>query len=203
MKLIQTENCSIVYGTFQGKENQELFRCPRALDNVDLKQYINENRCFLGIEADDVHDDLHNLPGYLGYYRLYFSGGWCGRWMYADKGMSRLDCAGVDGIVEWLSVNFPKGCNYSMREFLSQYPSCSNNRYLLKPLMSEHYKIMFDTKYGNEDYPVRISERKTLHAADCEGCGKSGKQVGTQQGCSFCDRVVFDPAAKNICSGRS
>ena len=148
MKLIQTENCSIVYGTFQGKENQELFRCPRALDNVDLKQYINENRCFLGIEADDVHDDLHNLPGYLGYYRLYFSGGWCGRWMYADKGMSRLDCAGVDGIVEWLSVNFPKGCNYSMREFLSQYPSCSNNRYLLKPLMSEHYKIMFDTKYG-------------------------------------------------------
>ena len=156
MKLIQTENCSIVYGTFQGKENQELFRCPRALDNVDLKQYINENSCFLGIEADDVHDDLHNLPGYLGYYRLYFSGGWCGRWMYADKGMSRLDCAGVDGIVEWLSVNFPKGCNYSMREFLSQYPSCSNNRYLLKPLMSEHYKIMFDTKYGNEDYPVRI-----------------------------------------------
>lgn len=99
---------------------------------------------------------LHNLPGYLGYYRLYFNGGWCGRWMYADKGMSRLDCAGVDGIVEWLSVNFPKGCNYSMREFLSQYPSCSNNRYLLKPLMSEHYKIMFDTKYGNEDYPVRI-----------------------------------------------
>lgn len=154
--LIQTEKCSIVYGTFQGKENQELFRCPRALDNVDLKQYINEIRCFLGIEADDVHDDLHNLPGYLGYYRLYFSGGWCGRWMYADKGMSRLDCAGVDGIVEWLSVNFPKGCNYSMREFLSQYPSCSNNRYLLKPLMSEHYKIMFDTKYGNEDYPVRI-----------------------------------------------
>ena len=41
MKLIQTENCSIVYGTFQGKENQELFRCTRALDNVDLKQYIN------------------------------------------------------------------------------------------------------------------------------------------------------------------
>ena len=34
--LIQTEKCSIVYGTFQGKENQELFRCPRALDNVDL-----------------------------------------------------------------------------------------------------------------------------------------------------------------------
>ena len=100
--------------------------------------------------------DLHNLPGYLGYYRLYFSGGWCGRWMYADKGMSRLDCAGVDEIVEWLIVNFPKGCNYSMREFLSQYPNCSNDRYLLKPLMSEHYKIMFDTKYGNEDYPVRI-----------------------------------------------
>lgn len=53
------------------------------------------------------------------------------------------------------------------------------------------------------DFKKRISERKTLHAADCEGCGKSGKQVGTQQGCSFCDRVVFDPAAKNICSGRS
>lgn len=52
--------------------------------------------------------------------------------------------------------NISGGCNYSMREFLSQYPNCSNDRYLLKPLMSEHYKIMIDTKYGNEDYPVRI-----------------------------------------------
>lgn len=48
-KLIQTDICSIIYGDFDGKNNHELFRCPRALDTVDLPQYVNKNRCFFRI----------------------------------------------------------------------------------------------------------------------------------------------------------
>ena len=43
-QLIQTVVCSIVYGQFGG-EYQELFRCPRELDDVDLRGYVNDNRC--------------------------------------------------------------------------------------------------------------------------------------------------------------
>ena len=48
--LIQTNECSIIYGTFNGVPNQELFRCPRELDDKDLKRYVEENGCFLGFE---------------------------------------------------------------------------------------------------------------------------------------------------------
>ena len=38
--LIRTEKSAIVYGTFQGKENQELFRCARELEAEDLRNYL-------------------------------------------------------------------------------------------------------------------------------------------------------------------
>lgn len=155
--LIQTSICSIIYGEFQGKENQELFRCPRELDNVDLRRYINENRCLLKFEADTETEDLKESENYLGYYRLYFRNGWYGRWMEGNNKVDRIDCHGVDKIVKWLQVNFPQGCTWNMKEYLSKFPIWgSKNRYLLKPFMSEHYKVMFDTTYGNGDYPVRI-----------------------------------------------
>lgn len=158
--LIQTGICSIVYGTFRGKENQELFRCPRELDNIDLRRYINENRCLLGWEVDNETEDLHEASGYLGYYRLYFrDNNWYGRWMeIKDKEkLDRIACHGVDEIISWLREEFPRGCSWDMKEWLEKYPTWgSENRYLLKPFMSNHYKVMFDTKYGNGDYPVRI-----------------------------------------------
>lgn len=160
-ELIQTSVCSIIYGDFRGKPNQELFRCPRELDNVDLRNYINTNRCLLGWEADtDTKNikDAKSSENYLGYYRLYFSGGWCGRWMeYNNNKINRIACHGVDEIIKWLQVKFPRGCSSEMKKWLYKYPvwECEN-RYLLKPLMSDHYKVMFDTTYGNGDYPVRI-----------------------------------------------
>ena len=56
-KLIQTGVASIIYGDFQGKPNQELFRCPRELDDIDLRRYINEHRCLLGFETDTETED--------------------------------------------------------------------------------------------------------------------------------------------------
>ena len=156
-KLIQTSVCSIVYGEFQGKENQELFRCPRELDDVDLRRYINETRCLLKFETDTETEDLKESENYLGYYRLYFRNGWYGRWMESNNEIDEIDCVGVDEIVRWLQENFPRGCTWDMKEYLSEFPTWgSENRYLLKPFMSDHYKVLFDTTYGNGDYPVRI-----------------------------------------------
>lgn len=156
-KLIQTEKCSIIYGDLRGNPDQELFRCPRELDDIDLRRYVNDNRCLLGFETDTETEDLRKSESYLGYYRLYFRGGWYGRWMEVDPEIDRITCAGVDEIVRWLRDNFPRGCNYDMKDYLSKFPAWgSENRYLLKPIMSNHYKVMFDTTYGNADYPVRI-----------------------------------------------
>lgn len=155
--LIQTKVCSIIYGEHKGEPNQELFRCPRELDDVDLKNYINSNRCMLTFEPDYETEDLKAAENYLGYYRLYFRNGWYGRWIETDGKISRLDCKGVDEIIDWFQEKFPQGCNYDMKQFFSKFPKWrGKNRYLVKPVMSKHYKVMIDTTYGNDDYPVRI-----------------------------------------------
>ena len=158
-KLIQTEKCAIVYGTFQGKENQELFRCPRELEEVDLRSYVNRERIFLGIENDYV-EELRNIKGkeFLGYYRMYSDGnGWFGRWLDVKDGTENIDVAGIEDITNWLRTEFPNGCDYVMKDYLTRFPNWgSDNRYLLKPIMSDRFKICIDTTYGNGDYPVRI-----------------------------------------------
>ena len=158
-KLIQTEKCAIVYGTFKGKENQELFRCPRELEDVDLRNYVNRERVFLGIENDDV-SDLRNVDGkkFLGYYRLYFSNGsWYGRWLDTVNDLEQFDIVGIQDVVDWIHATFTGGCDYHMKEYLKQFENWgSENRYLLKPFMSDKFKISIDTTYGNSDYPIRI-----------------------------------------------
>lgn len=158
--LIQTEEASIVFGDFKGQKDQELFRCPRKLEDTDLRRYVNENNCLLGFESDDRQETLLNeIPGYLGYYRLYFRDGWYGRWMEEDDRIDQKLCAGIDEIVRFLQSNFPYGCNdWDMAAWLrDEYPTWGgDNRFLLKPLFGDHYRIAFDTTYGNGDYPVRI-----------------------------------------------
>ncbi len=158
--LVQTEKCSIIYGDFRGKKNQELFRCPRELDDKDLKRYINENRCFFHLVQEDENvNDLRAIEGrkLIGYYRLYFRGDWYGRWFQeSDEKVSELDCHGLDEIVDWIRKQFKRGCDFYMCDYLSQFDGISENRYFLKPYMSDRYKLMFDTTYGNGDYPIRI-----------------------------------------------
>ena len=91
---------------------------------------------FLGFEPDIETTELQ-VGNYIGQYRMYFRNRcWFGNWIIQE-------C--------------PKGCNCYMKEYLSKYPDCGNPyRHLLKPILSEHYKVLFDTTYGNEDYPVRI-----------------------------------------------
>ena len=160
-KLIQTSICSIIYGRFRGEDNQELFRCPRELDDVDLRRYINETRTFVGFEDDTDVEDLREVPGkeLIGYYRLYFKGRWYGSWLLEHGRPDTIDCHGVDEIVSWLQANYPNGCSYDMEsDFEDQYKQwgVQEHRFLVKPFMSEYYKVCVDTTYGNGDYPVRI-----------------------------------------------
>lgn len=155
-QLIQTAVCSIVYGQFGG-EYQELFRCPRELDDVDLRGYVNDNRCVLGFENDDTKNGGIDGRKCIGYFRLYFTNGWYGRW-FVNKGchVSEKDICGVTNIINELDRNFPRGCGWAMREHMASTYEGANERYFIKPLMSDCYRIMVDTTYGNADYPVRI-----------------------------------------------
>ena len=166
-QLIQTQECSIIFGKFRGEDNQELFRCPRSLDNIDLPYYINQYRALvapMGSEGNpfvnDDTEDLRNIEGkeFVGYWRMYFRGGWAGRWMLEGNKPDDIDCIGVDQIIDYICERFPKGCNWEMKDFMSKNFSArgGKERYLVKPFLSEHYKVMIDTKYGNEDYPVRV-----------------------------------------------
>lgn len=153
--LIQTKICSIIYSEQHG-EVKEMFRCPRNLDQTDLRDYVNQDKCLLGFEPDDT-DDL-KTSNFLGYYRLHFiSGKFYGKWFECDGQMDPSFYAGVDEIVRFLNNNFPRGCSFEMEEWLEQFPvwGCKQ-RYLLKPLLSNHFKVLFETTYGNSDYPVRI-----------------------------------------------
>lgn len=155
-KLIQTGKCSIIYGNLRGTPDQELFRCPRELDDEEIPRYVNENQCLLGFEADTDTEDLKAVEGYAGYFRLYFRGSWHGSWM-ESKDVDDSDCSGVEVIISWLNETFPRGCSRDMKEYLEQFPTWGvENRYLLKPLYSKYFKVLFDTTYGNGDYPVRI-----------------------------------------------
>lgn len=162
--LIQTNICSTLYGWYKG-EYQEIFRCPRELDDKDLNAFIDDNRYFLGFEPDEETNDLRNVPDkeFIGYYRMYFRGGWCGRWFPAkddntDLQLSERDKIGISNIVKYISREYPKGCDWIMQEDTKEkYPTWGENeRYLLKPVRSERYKILVDTRYGNGDYPIRI-----------------------------------------------
>ena len=158
--LIQTNECSIIYGNFKGKPNQELFRCPRDLDDIDLSRFVDENRTLVGFEDDDTKD-LRDVEGgtLIGYWRMYYRDGWAGRWMfYGELRPTQLDCYGVNEIIDWVIENFPRGCDGSMKEYMDRnYRKWGGNeRYLIKPTKSNIYKVMIDTTYGNADYPIRI-----------------------------------------------
>ena len=159
--LIQTEKCSIIYGNYKG-ENAELFRCDRRLDDMDLRRFIEKNKCIVGFEEDDDAIDIRKIDGlkYLDYYRLYFRGGWYGRWMEMQKtDITIEDCVGVTAIVQLLRKLYPNGCDWRMKEDLAQHFHIwgkQKHRYLLKPYKNDLYRVLIDTTYGNDDYPVRI-----------------------------------------------
>lgn len=159
-KLIQTPEYSIIRGPFGNESEVELFRCPRSLDNTDLRRYVNEYRCVLGMEATNVKNSLKEEKGYCGYFRMYYrNGSWNGRWMEATDGVHRITIAGVQEVINWFVEQFPGGCDYCMRDYLKAFPTWNpfiEQRYLLAPLYSDRYKVMIDTTFGNGDYPVRI-----------------------------------------------
>ena len=170
-KLIQTEKCSIIYGKYKRNNEiwpyQELFRCPRELDAKDLKRYVEENGCFLGFENDEATTDLQNVNGYemQDYWRMYYRDGWEGRWMSTITGgrdenkVSLSSCKGVQEIVDWILDTYKHGCNCEMiTDLKANYKSWGNDgkRFILKPIYNDLIRVMFDTTYGNGDYPVRI-----------------------------------------------
>ena len=158
-KLLTEKGIHTVYGTFKKKRDEILFQSPLERD---LNRFLNENRlCVEFVNVSGI-EDLKRIPGKtrIGYYRMYFrDGAWFGRW-FLDTGMKpdEIDCVGVDNIIAYIAKKYPRGCDYFMNDDCqTQYaPWGGKSRYLVKPRGSENYYVMFDTTYGNGDYPVRI-----------------------------------------------
>lgn len=162
-KLTKNDAYCVVYGEYDEEKDKELFRCPREAEETNLREYVNSSRDFLGLEQEESIEyikEMKEKTGYQGYFRMYFRNGtWYGSWFETSQNISNLSIKGVSRIVRFLQEKFPCGCNSTMQEYLKENFSpwgASDTRYLLKPLYSDHYRIMFDTLYGNEDYPVRI-----------------------------------------------
>lgn len=162
-KLTKTDAYSVVYGEYDEEKDKELFRCPRGSEETSLREYVNSTRDFLGLEQEEGIEyikEMKEKPGYQGYFRMYFrNGSWYGSWFETSQNISKLSTKGVTKIARFLQEKFPRGCNFVMQEYLEKNFAtwgASDTRYLLKPMYSDHYRIMFDTLYGNGDYPVRI-----------------------------------------------
>ena len=101
---------------------------------------------------------------------MYYRDGWQGRWMLEgeDKPSAR-DCYGVDKIIDFIRDQFPQGCNYKMQSYFENHhhniSQAGGKRFLLRPQLSDVYKVMVDTTYGNGDYPVRIYVYKKIESA--------------------------------------
>lgn len=176
-RLELTDNDILIYGEFK-REDEQLFRCPKATAYKDLRRFMNSNRLLIcpmreGGNADnpfvdDESKDLRAVEGLdmIGYWRMYFDGSrWQGRWLlegeFSKEGIKEkpdwYDCEGVNRIIDWIYNKFEKGNDFYMKEYCGEhFTEISENRYLIRPYLSENYKIMIDTKYGNNDYPVRI-----------------------------------------------
>ena len=156
-KLIRTSLTNIVYGDFNGVPNQELFRSP--IEN-DLIEYLNrERKCVQLVDAEEK-DDLYTLQGVklVGYYRMYYRNSWSGRWIL-DNGNEpdRLECVGVQNIIDYICEKYPKGINYAAEyEIENEFKQVAEHRFLLKPYGNEYYRVLIDTTYHNDDYPIRI-----------------------------------------------
>lgn len=120
---------------------------------------VNENRNFLNFKADSETADLKALDNYFGYLRIYFrNGSWHSAWMEANKDITENISHDIEEIINWLNETFSNGCNWEMDEYFREnYPNYHDDeRYLIKSIFSDNYKIMVNTRYGNSEYPVKI-----------------------------------------------
>lgn len=120
---------------------------------------VTENRCSLNFEADLETTDIKVLDNYFGYLRVYFKNeSWHSAWMEATKDINESITHDIEKIINWLNKTFSNGCNWEMDEYFKEnYPNfMDDERYLIKPNFSNHYKIMVNTRYGNSEYPIKI-----------------------------------------------
>lgn len=142
-------------------KNEIIFQSPLE---SDLERFLKENRLvvdFADCGWDGTYDDLRAVKKkeLLGYWRMYFRGGWDGRWFpESDKDMTKFEIKGLDNIINYIANRWKKGCDYFMEdEVKSLYTEWGgDSRYLVCPKGNDNYLVMIDTKYGNGDYPCRI-----------------------------------------------
>lgn len=105
----------------------------------------------------NVKDLRRVMPGYAGYYRMYFRNGWYGRWFDLSEAIIKND---MEKIVTIICEKWKNGCDDAMITDLEQYHaevSEDGKRHLLEAEGDDYiFFILIDTTFGNHDYPIRI-----------------------------------------------
>lgn len=140
-------------------KNEIIFQSPLE---SDLDRFLDENKLIVEFEdCGEEYDDLRGIDGkeLLGYWRMYFRGGWCGTWFpESNNKLSNLEIKGLDNIIFYISKKWDRGCDYFMQDDVNTSFETwgSEHRFLVKPRGVNNYLVMIDTTYGNGDYPCRI-----------------------------------------------
>lgn len=123
------------------------------------------------------------LPGYCGYYRMYYRRGWDGRW-FTETGNTSIDGGNTQlspdemeefrTIYEEITKRWPCGCNYNMERDIKSYqaeiPGNPSTHLLETEGTLLRFLVSINLLYGNADYPIRIYiYRKVPTAEDSSG----------------------------------
>lgn len=100
----------------------------------------------------------------LGYWRMYYRGGWGGRLLSTNPKnpfevlLNQEEKEILQRIVDYICEKAPKGMNWEFEDLIkSTFKSSKNGRYHCFYMGTNlNYLVEFVTEYGNDDYPVRI-----------------------------------------------
>ena len=161
VKLEMEDGCFVLRADSRrfGK-NEIIFQSPLK---DDLDRFMRDNKIVM--ELVDYSKKCSNLreredKELLGYWRMYFRGGWDGRWFpESNQSLNEVEILGLDNLIYYVCDRWTKGCDYFMDDDLkSLFPTWGEDghRFLLSPKDDTNYLVMIDTTFGNGDYPCRI-----------------------------------------------
>lgn len=100
----------------------------------------------------------------MGYYRMYFRNLWYGKWFVQSEKFKEVRTAESEvlkGFCQWIEQTFTGGCDEKMTEYLESHTELTKNpngRYsnILEIDDNAYADVVYNTEFGNEDYPIRI-----------------------------------------------
>ncbi|MGO5336735.1 hypothetical protein ACTQZS_07985 [Bilifractor sp. LCP19S3_H10] len=118
--------------------------------------------------------DLRSIPGkvLLGYHRLYFRAKhWNSTFISNDECKFPLDEEEYTDVMELkraICIFWPRGVNWKMEEDMRSFRSEDKKRFILRVKDNPDIYLLFDLRFGNADYPIRIYVYRNINSDEPE-----------------------------------